>query len=42
MDEREEWRRVSVIGDLCIANVQGKGPDGYREALELLEAELEQ
>jgi 3-dehydroquinate dehydratase-2 len=40
VDEREEWRRVSVIRDLCLATVQGKGPDGYREALELLKAEL--
>jgi 3-dehydroquinate dehydratase-2 len=36
VDEREEWRRVSVIRDLCLATVQGKGPDGYRDALELL------
>ena len=36
VDEREEWRRVSVIGDLCIGTIQGKGPDGYAEALELL------
>ena len=36
VDEREEWRRTSVIRDLCIGTVQGKGVDGYREALELL------
>ena len=36
VDEREEWRRISVIRDLCIGCVQGKGVDGYREALELL------
>ena len=36
VDEREEWRRVSVIRDLCVATVQGRGPDGYREALALL------
>jgi 3-dehydroquinate dehydratase-2 len=36
IDEREEWRRVSVIRDLCVATVQGRGPDGYREALALL------
>jgi 3-dehydroquinate dehydratase-2 len=36
VDEREEWRRVSVIRDLCIGCVQGKGVDGYREALALL------
>lgn len=37
---REPWRRVSVIGDLCVATVAGKGPDGYREALVRLRAEL--
>jgi 3-dehydroquinate dehydratase II len=36
VDEREEWRRVSVIRSLCLGSVQGKGPEGYREALELL------
>ena len=30
---REEWRRVSVITDLCVATVSGQGIDGYREAL---------
>jgi 3-dehydroquinate dehydratase-2 len=30
---RESWRRVSVIEDLCIATVSGRGPDGYRVAL---------
>ena len=40
VDEREEWRRQSVISDLCIATVKGEGVDGYREALELLHAEL--
>ena len=41
VDEREEWRRVSVIRDLCIATVQGKGPDGYAEALRLLKDRLQ-
>jgi 3-dehydroquinate dehydratase II len=41
VDEREEWRRTSVIRDLCIATVQGKGVDGYREALALLKDKLE-
>ena len=41
VDEREEWRRTSVIRDLCIATVQGKGVDGYREALELLRERLD-
>ncbi|MGH2742192.1 MAG: type II 3-dehydroquinate dehydratase [Thermoleophilaceae bacterium] len=40
VDEREEWRRVSVVRDLCMASVQGKGVEGYREALELLKGEL--
>jgi 3-dehydroquinate dehydratase II len=41
VDHREEWRRVSVIGDLCIGTIQGKGPDGYAEALELLKSHLQ-
>jgi 3-dehydroquinate dehydratase II len=34
--DREDWRRASVIRDLCIGTVDGKGVDGYRDALELL------
>ncbi len=37
---REEWRQVSVVRDLCVATVAGRGPDGYREALGLLRDEL--
>jgi 3-dehydroquinate dehydratase II len=40
VQKREPWRRVSVIGELCFATVSGRGPQGYREALELLHAEL--
>jgi 3-dehydroquinate dehydratase II len=36
VDGREEWRRHSVIADLAASRVVGKGPDGYREALEFL------
>ena len=36
VDEREEWRRHSVISDLAAHRVVGKGPDGYREALAYL------
>jgi len=36
IDDREEWRRVSVIAHLASERVIGKGPDGYREALEYL------
>lgn len=38
---REEFRRTSVVSELCIATVKGKGPDGYREALETLVKELQ-
>ncbi|MCW2989913.1 MAG: 3-dehydroquinate dehydratase [Solirubrobacterales bacterium] len=37
---REEWRRHSVIADLCVATVSGQGAEGYREALARLKAEL--
>jgi 3-dehydroquinate dehydratase-2 len=40
VDSREEWRRHSVITDLCIARVAGKGPVGYRDALERIRGEL--
>jgi 3-dehydroquinate dehydratase-2 len=40
VDAREEWRRVSVFEGLVIGRVSGKGPDGYREALELIGREL--
>ena len=36
VDQREEWRRVSVLQDVVAARVVGKGPAGYREALEFL------
>jgi 3-dehydroquinate dehydratase-2 len=36
IDNREEWRRTSVVAELAAKRVIGKGPDGYREALEFL------
>jgi 3-dehydroquinate dehydratase-2 len=36
VDNREEWRKLSVISDLVAKRIAGKGPDGYREALEFL------
>jgi 3-dehydroquinate dehydratase II len=36
IDEREDWRRKSVIADLAAKRVIGKGPEGYREALTYL------
>jgi 3-dehydroquinate dehydratase II len=38
IEEREEWRRNSVISALVAKRVLGKGPEGYREALEFLAA----
>lgn len=40
VDAREDFRRRSVIGDLCCARVAGRGPDGYREALTRVRDEL--
>jgi len=40
VDRRESWRRQSVLGELCLARISGKGPAGYREALEHLRKEL--
>ncbi len=36
IEEREDWRRNSVIAPLAAKRILGKGPDGYREALEFL------
>jgi len=38
VDDREEWRRHSVIAELAAKRVIGKGPDGYKEALEFVVA----
>jgi len=38
IEEREEFRRHSVIADIVAKRVIGKGPEGYREALEFLAA----
>jgi 3-dehydroquinate dehydratase-2 len=39
IEHREEWRRHSVVADLAARRIIGKGPDGYREALEFLAGE---
>lgn len=36
IDEREEWRRFSVLEGLVTKRIVGKGREGYREALEFL------
>jgi 3-dehydroquinate dehydratase-2 len=42
ISKREAWRRHSVFEglDLLIAQIYGKGPEGYREALELIAERL--
>lgn len=37
---REEWRKHSVIAPACIAQICGKKEQGYREALDILSAEI--
>jgi len=39
IENREEWRRHTVIADIAAHRVIGKGPDGYKEALEFLTRE---
>jgi 3-dehydroquinate dehydratase-2 len=41
VNSRERWRRQSVFEGLVVGVVSGKGPDGYREALEILKAQLD-
>jgi len=40
VESRDEWRKLSVFDGLVVRKISGKGPDGYREALELLAREL--
>jgi len=37
---REDFRKASVIRDLCFATVSGQGVEGYREALARLKTEF--
>jgi 3-dehydroquinate dehydratase-2 len=36
VDEREEWRRTSVISDVVATRFAGHGPDGYKMAMQYL------
>lgn len=36
INAREPFRAVSVIEPVCIAQIKGKGKDGYKEAIDLL------
>jgi 3-dehydroquinate dehydratase-2 len=40
VDAREDFRKVSVIRDVCVATVKGRGIEGYQEALARLKQEL--
>jgi len=40
VENREEWRGHSVFDGLVVEKISGKGPDGYREALERLARDL--
>jgi 3-dehydroquinate dehydratase-2 len=40
VEAREEWRHLSVLADVRVARVSGRGVEGYREALERLKEAL--
>ena len=40
IENREEWRRKSVLADVVVARVMGEGVDGYRTALQHLKDAL--
>jgi 3-dehydroquinate dehydratase-2 len=41
VESREEWRRVSVFDGLVLEKISGRGPDGYRDALEAVARALD-
>ncbi len=36
IDDREPFRAISVIEPVCIAQIKGKGKQGYKEAIDVL------
>ena len=40
VENRDDWRRVSVFDGLVVQKISGKGAEGYREALDVLAREL--
>jgi len=42
INAREEFRRTSVIADLCVGTVAGRGAEGYADALALLARHLQE
>jgi 3-dehydroquinate dehydratase II len=41
VEHREQWRRHSVVRELCVATVSGQGVEGYRAALQRVKEELD-
>jgi 3-dehydroquinate dehydratase II len=41
VDAREDFRKVSVIRDLCFLTVKGQGVEGYRAALAAIKEKLD-
>jgi 3-dehydroquinate dehydratase-2 len=41
VEARDDWRKLSVFDGLVAAKISGRGPEGYREALEMLATKLE-
>jgi 3-dehydroquinate dehydratase-2 len=37
---RERWRQTTVLSELCLTTIVGKGAEGYRDALERVKQEL--
>ena len=40
IDDREEFRRVSLIRDVCVEQIKGRGLQGYLDAISLLQTRL--
>jgi 3-dehydroquinate dehydratase-2 len=36
IEKREDFRRVSVIRDVCVGQIKGLGPEGYLRAFDLI------
>lgn len=36
VDGREDWRRVSVFDGMVVEKIAGRGPEGYRDGLEVV------
>ncbi|MGA8354427.1 MAG: type II 3-dehydroquinate dehydratase [Solirubrobacteraceae bacterium] len=41
VEKRDPWRKISVFDGLCIEKIFGKGPEGYRLALQRLQKALQ-